>query len=150
MRRFELLALFLLVLLGNVFGCQAPEGARSSAPAEPLAAEALLGVWTWDYGGVYGIGENAMRSQLKIEEISADGKLSGSEEFFLPDGTEYHWNLEDARASQEGGRWKVAIERLDQGATFTYSLTLSPDGRTFEGSFAKPGWQSDEVIFVKN
>lgn len=146
-----LLAAFLLVTSGLACnGSRNPSAAAVDAgPADDLPAEALVGTWVWDWGGTYGIDENAMRTQLEIGAVQEDGTLTGTETFSPPQGETFTWELAAATARREGGHWRVDIERGIGDEATSYRLTLIPPGDRLNGHFEKGSWTTDEAVFEK-
>ncbi|HEX2252447.1 MAG TPA: hypothetical protein VHQ65_04175 [Thermoanaerobaculia bacterium] len=140
-------ALAVLLLTTLLAGCADSGPAADDGTPDDLTADALVGTWVWDFGGVYGVDENAMRTQLDIQSVADDGTVTGSETFYAG-GQEMQWELTSATA-QRDNRWRLHIERGLGTDAVEYDLTLQPSGEALVGHFEKANWSTDEATFNK-
>jgi hypothetical protein len=119
--------------------------------SESVSAEVdpLIGKWSWTWGGVYGIDPGAFLVVLEIEGIEPDGKLRGKEKVFVPGGKENTFDLGNARAWNQDGKRHVELSRGPIDRQLLYSLALEPDNQRLRGTFSRPDWSTDEVVFVR-
>jgi hypothetical protein len=143
-----------LVLLMTVLG-GVPEHGSATLPSisfgpetRPAAIDPLIGKWSWVSGGIYGIDPGAVMVILEVETVETDGRLRGKETVFIG-GEGFPYDLSDARVRNQDGKRHVEVSRGPINALIWYSLVLDPDGRRLQGSFSKPGWSTDEVVFIR-
>jgi hypothetical protein len=146
---------YCLVLLATLW-CATPDLVLATSPpivpgpeSVPAGNDPLIGKWSWVWGGVYGIDPGAVLVILDIEGIEPDGKLRGKETVFVPGDQETTFDLGNARAWNQDGKRHVEVSRGPINKLIWYSLVLEPEGQRLQGTFSKPSWTTDEVVFVR-